>query len=791
MKKFFRTVLNIFLTIIFIILVIAVISTCVLTIYLVKFVDADVDSIISLAGNSGTPSRIYTVNSDGVLTEYAKGELSTGRDNDYAELSEISEYLKDAFVAIEDKRFYSHKGFDPVTTVKAATKYLFSQGSSPGGSTITQQLIKNLTGDDSISIKRKLREIMRAINLEKELSKDEILELYLNTIYLSQGTYGVKAAAKLYFNKLPSELTLIESAAIAAITQAPTKWDPIQNPENNAYRRDVIIQEMYNLGYISENEYSESYNKELVLNISYEKVSSATSSWYTDAVINEAILLISETYDISNRVATHYLYNSGFSIITSIDTDIQNIIEKYYQDKNLFGNYDVQSSFIIIDPETGYVLGLVGGLGEKSASRVLNRATQSLRSPGSSIKPLSVFAPALEKGIINYSSTFDDVPLKFVGSSGAPWPKNASGIYSGLVSLEYAVAHSLNTVSVKILEELGLQESFDFLTEELCFSSLVKDSDINDMTLSSLALGGMANGVTLKEITTAYSIFANNGIYTSSHCVLEIRDKSGKVIVDNTPTKKVIISESTSQTMTKLLEKVITESGGTAYGAIKKTSSLCSVAGKTGTTNENKDRWFIGYTPYCIGGIWLGYDTPESLSQIGTKEHIKVWDSVMSEVTKILETREGEKSFDYSLLIEATYCTASGKTPTRACISDARGNKTAIGYFTKETVPNQPCDCHILVGYCTEGKGIAGDECPHDTVMQVGLIVVSRSFSKNIFITDSEYTAMKLPTNYTPFISLSEPYFKNYIPKGTNVGSSNKDTVFNRYCSYHITKYNA
>lgn len=786
------TVLRVFLTILFVIIVSLTLLTLSFGVYAHFFIDSDVDGIIALAGNAGTPSKMYAVDENGQLVEYASGQISSGKSSEFATYEEMPRYLIDAFIAIEDKRFYSHIGFDVITTVKAAFGYIFSDSSGPGGSTITQQLIKNLTGDDEVSVKRKIQEILRAINLEKKMSKEDIIELYLNTIYLSQGAHGVKAAARLYFDKDISELTLNECAAIAAITQAPTKWDPIQNPENNAYRRDVILTEMLSLGFISEEEFEQAYGKPITLNTNFEKVITTTSSWYTDAVINESIMLLCDKYNVSEKVASQYIYNGGYSIIVSVIPEIQTVVEEYYKNDALFSDTDVQSSFIIIDPENGHVLAMAGGLGEKNGSRVLNRATQTLRSPGSSIKPLSVYTPAFAEGIITYSSCYDDSPV-FFGSeySKNGWPKNSSGVYSGMVDLEYAISHSLNTVAVRILQQIGLENSFDFLFDELRLSSL---SESEDKNYSALALGGMSAGVTLKDITTAYSVLANDGVYTSSKCVLKILDGSGNVIIDNKGERYTVVSEGVSQSMTKLLTKVLTNSGATAYGAVTKLTEICEAAGKTGTTDNNKDRWFIGYTPYFMGGIWLGYDTPSSLSSIPSKEHIRVWDSIMAEATELFLKREENQDnpeFDYSLLVESKYCSVSGGIPTEACRLDPRGSCVKTGFFTKDSLPEENCSMHIKINYCTSGNGVAGNACPHEDIVAVGMIVVQRSFPIEVFIKDAEYTAMNLPDGYVPYIHANEPYYKYYSKKGVYTGKSDKSSQYNRFCQSHIPRVSA
>lgn len=791
MKKSFQTVFRFLLMFFSIALVVAILAVIVGSAYLVKLYSSeDVNDIVALAGNNGEASQLYAYDENGVLVEYARGELSSGRTNDYAAIDEIPKDLQNAFIAIEDKRFYSHIGFDLITTVKATWKYITSDGSSPGGSTITQQLIKNLTGEDDISVKRKLSEIIRAIKIERQMSKESILELYLNSIYLSQGTYGVKAAAKLYFNKDVSELSLIESVAIAAITQAPTKWDPVQNPENNQRRRNVILTQMLKQGYIGKTEYDTAFNQPLELNLNYEKSDINTSSWYTDAVINETVQLLSESLGVSTKVATQYLYNGGYRITVAVNPKVQAILERYYKSSTLFTQKEVQSSFVVIDPYNGNVLGLVGGIGEKNASRILNRATQSTRSPGSAIKPLSVYLPAIDEGLIGYSSTFDDIPLYFGnGYSAYGWPENADKIYRGYVDLEYALSHSLNTVAVSVLEKVGVEESYAYL-ESLGFSTLVSSGSRNDKTLSAMALGGMTNGVSLLELTTAYTALANKGIYSEARCVLRITDKNGKLIVDRQPYKEIVAKEESAITMTKLLTSVVSQKGGTAYGAITKLTELADVAGKTGTTSNNHDRWFVGYTPYAIGGIWLGYDTPVSLSSVGSKEHLRVWDTIMSEIHSAITHSDNSFHLDESLY-EARYCAISGKIATQACLLDPRGSQAVIGYFSQENLPKETCNCHILIEYCTEGKGVAGAACPHDAIVWASLVLTERKFPIEVLVLDAQYCTILLPDAYLPCYSLNTPYYQNYIPPDSYVGKSDVVYPFNRFCSRHIPLFGA
>ncbi len=761
------------------ILILAVIG---LWLYLTYGIDSSLDKITLLSQNEGTPSKLYAINSDGSLIPYGEGQISLGTNYDYASIDTIPDDLINAFIAIEDKRFYDHIGFDYITTTKAVFKYIFSKGGSPGGSTITQQLIKNLTGNDEISIKRKLTEILMAVKLEKIMSKNEILELYLNSIYLSQGTYGVSAAAKLYFNKEVSELTLIESAAIAAITQAPTKWDPILNPENNAYRRNIILKEMYKSGKIDSQAFNEAHEQTLELTPCYDNIAIQTSSWYTDAVINEAITLLESSLNVSRKVAEHHIFRGGYQIIVAVNPTLQEYLEQVYLNETLFSTDMAQSSFVILDAQNGNVLALVGGVGEKTASRVLNRATQTIRSPGSAIKPLSVYLPAIEKGVLTYSTVIDDIPLYFDNNyDKSGWPKNANGLYQGLVNIEKAIASSLNTASVTLLEKVGLEYAHQFLKEELGISTLTD----NDFGLSALALGGMEKGTTLLETTAAYTPLANSGIYSGARCVISIVDNGGNTIVDNQPKQKVVCSEESTQILTKLLQNVITRSDGTAYNAVSKLLNYSEAAGKTGTTSYNYDRWFIGYTPLCVGGIWLGYDEQQSLENINGKAHIRIWDDIMAKAHQILNASTTKTTFSDDCLIETKFCIYSGKLAAESCYLDPRQNAIDVGYFTRDTIPTEYCATHVSIKYCQAGKGVAGNACPNESLTSVGLLLISRSFPIPITIQDSEYTAMTLPEEYTPFIDLKEPYYKYYVPHSINIGNSGNNAVFNRFCQLH------
>jgi penicillin-binding protein 1A len=808
--RIIRTAISVFISILLTILIIGIIAGCVVVcafaIYIANNIDTDVDSItLATTASGGNATRIFYYDSDGNLVEDETQRLSVSGNSYWASYEELPENLVNAFIAIEDKRFWDHNGFDLITTTKSVLRYFLPVGSNAGGSTITQQLIKNATGDDDYTIQRKVQEIFRAIALEQEIGdKTEIFEMYVNIIYLSQGCYGVQEAAHKYFNKDVSDLTLVECAAIAGITQSPTKWDPIQNPENNKYRRQVILTAMYDQGLITQAEYLEAYDQDLVIDTSETNVTTiGTTSWYTDAVISEAIDLLMDYYGVGYTYAANLLYSGGYSIVTAIDKDVQAILDKYYTDMSsssllpVSNVINVESSMIVLDPNTGNILGLVGGRGEKTESRIYNLATQATRQPGSSFKPVAVYAPAMEAGIIDYGSVYDDIPFNFgtitysstgtaVYSKPTGWPKNSNNAYRGLTTMEYAIAASKNTIAVHVLNDLGLSNSFKFLTEKLHITTLVD----SDLAYAALGLGGLTYGVTLQELTTAYTIFSNNGVYTSSRTILEIRDSSDNVLIDNKPQQEVVISEGTSEMMTKLLEGVITSTSGTAHTNVTPLSRLVDVAGKTGTTNNNYDRWFIGYTPYYLAGIWIGFEEQQTLTGTITSQHTSMWNAIMVELHQAVLARvnageESLKTFDDELLIKATYCIDSGKLITSACQADPRGNRSAVGYFTKDTLPSEECDTHVLVKYCV-GHGVAGSNCPDSGCTYVGLLKTERSFPFNIYVTDAQYTYRDLG-NTAPYKNYNYPfYWSLYTVKGTYAGRTYSTSgQYNRYCSYH------
>ncbi len=607
----------------------------------------------------------------------------------YLSYDELPEDLVHAFVAIEDKRFFEHSGVDLGRTAAAALNYLLGFSDRFGASTITQQLVKNMTGEDDISIGRKLREILCAWELERNLDKTEILELYLNVIHFSDNCDGVAAAAEHYFSKTVRELTVEECAAIAAITNYPSYYNPIRNPENNRARRDLILSEMYAQGYLTEREYQSAAARPTTLNVDSKHTQEGVNSWYVDMVIDDVIEDLMSEHDMSRAAAKHLLYTGGIRIDMAMDPQIQEIIEEYYENavrlpQNAAGE-SAQSALIAIDSRTGDILGVAGAVGKKQGNHLQNFATQTVRPPASTIKPITVYAPALEQGLITWASVYDDVPLLFKGSSQAPWPKNANRLYRGLTDVAYAVAHSTNTVALQILEEVGAEEAWRMAKEEFGLWSLLD----SDREAAALGLGQMHYGVTLRELTAAYTVFADRGIYHAPRSYYRVTDANGQILLSRDEGGRVVLSAGNAAVMTKLLEGVVREGDS----GLVTLDSYVACAGKTGTSNLEGDRWFVGYTPDIVCGVWSGYAYPEPLT--GKNPSTWIWNAVMQ---RIYSAVGGRTDFsDTDQLIEVTYCRDSGELPCELCEQDERGDRTTTGWFVPGTEPTAFCDRHALI----------------------------------------------------------------------------------------------
>ena len=609
--------------------------------------------------------------------------LGSERKKEKISFSEMPDNLKNAYVAIEDERFYSHHGVDIKRTGSAILSYIFNFGSSSfGGSTITQQLVKNLTGDNTDSVIRKVKEWGKAYELEWYFSKDEILELYLNVIYVGPNIYGVQTGAKYYFSKDATDLSLAECVFLAGINNAPNSYNPFGDADNSEKienRTKTVLSKMLELEYINQEEYSSAVEEvENGLNFKEGSIESEDGiySYHTDALINEIISDISEEKNITTDFATNYIYLSGLTINSTQNGNIQNVTEKEFQKKTYQvmsenGTDTSQSAMVIIDQSNGQVISCVGGLGEKDTARGLNRATQSVRQTGSAIKPLAVLAPALDKKIITPASIYDDTQKVFEDNYS---PENYDG-YLGEVTVRRALESSQNIPFVEIMEELKPKNSIKYL-EKMGISTLTdKDNNL------SLALGGLEKGISPLEMASAYATIANGGTYIEPTFYTTIVNRLGKTVLESNPKEKRVISQNVAYVLSELLTQPVQGANGTAtYCSI----SGMDVAAKTGTTDENYDRWLCGFTPYYTAVTWFGYDQNETVYYNNQNPAGLIWASVMKSIHSNLEGKRFEKP---SGVTEATICAETGKLANTGCPN------TYTEYFVWGTVPGT-CDIH-------------------------------------------------------------------------------------------------
>ena len=654
----------------------------------------------------------------------------------WVDLEQIPKDLQKAVVAIEDKRFYKHKGVDWHGTARAIFSTIFG-GSVQGGSTITQQLVKNVTGDNQNTVKRKVMEIYRAQELEKRYEKDEILEAYLNEVYFGYSCYGVVTASLKYFNKDVSELSLAECASLVAITNNPSLYDPLQTDwglENNRTRQLLVLGAMLEQGKIDQAAYDAAKEENVVFSNGYtilggrvdvdtskkddtdtdggdeqpeEETKTATSSqsYFTDAVIEDVAAALVEKYGLTDstnpvtgKVTTAFdqgvnmVYGKGYKIYTTQNPDYQKIAEEVCTDTsnlpytstytNSYGDKEteqLQVGMTIVDPYTGYVVAMVGGAGVKQYDRGWNWAT-SARQCGSAIKPISVYAPALDDGTINGASTIDDYPVMVL--NGSPYPKNANGRYMGLTPLHTAIARSTNTCAVRVVQEYGTSRSYDFMTNKLGFTTLTSQ---DAQQVGNMGLGGLDRGVTTEEMAAAFAAFANEGIYTAPRTFVRVEDADGNVILENEAKSSVAMKDTTAALMNSLLQEVVTAGTG-GEGRI----SGMHVAGKTGTTNNDQDRYFVGYTPYYSCAVWVGYVHNQRIVASGNPA-ASMWQKVMSRIHADLPDKD---FFSCSGLTYVKVCADSGLLATDSCAEDCRGSRVYSALVAADNAPSAYCNMH-------------------------------------------------------------------------------------------------
>ena len=750
-KVFGTMVLVLFLT--------TLIFACLFALYVKNNLSAQVDSIDGFTLDQ--TSVIYyedpKTGQDVVLRK-----LYGGANRTWVKYEDIPKNLIHACIAIEDKRFEDHQGVDWVTTLKACVKMFLGRGEA-GGSTITQQLVKNITGRDEVTVRRKLVEIFSALELEKKYTKKQIMELYLNVIALGENCEGVESASQVYFGKSVSELDLAECAALIGITNNPSIYDPYINADKNKERQVIILDQMLEQKYITQEQHDTAVAEELVLHNASGEASGDEDyySYFEDQVINDVVRDLSEKTGYDQTIVRKMLMTGGYKIYSTLNPDVQAAVEEVYQNldniPNTASSQQLQSGIVIIDNKTGDVVAVAGGVGEKQGSLILNRATQSYLSPGSTIKPVSVYAPALELGLITPATVMDDTPYSF--TDARHWPKNFDSIYRGLMNINEAVGLSINTIPVKLVAQMTPEYSFEFAKEKMGLSTLVSSyvnaagDTFSDVDLAPLAMGGLTRGVTVKAMAQAYATFANEGVYREARTYTKVVDSDGKVVLDNTQQSHVAMKDMTAWYITYMLENTVESGTGTAAQIANMT-----VAGKTGTTTSDFDRWFAGYTPYYTGVVWCGYDDPEEvvLTDSSTNPAIVLWQKVMEQVHDGLPNKEFNKPTN---VVECTVCRDSGLLMTDACREDPRGSRAVTVELSLYDVPTQNCDVHKEVEICGASGHVVNEYCKQvegNTTKTVGLLDVSRAFPvRGITVQDQAYAVPNdsLPAGYYPALS--------------------------------------
>ena len=661
----------------------------------------------------------------------------------WTDLEDIPKYLQEAAIAIEDKRFEKHHGVDWKGTTRAIVYTLFGKNVQ-GGSTITQQLVKNVTGDNEVTVKRKITEIYRALELEKRYEKDEILEAYLNEVFFGQSCYGVVTASRMYFNKDVSDLTLAECASLMGITNNPSMYDPTLSSwtrENNRERQLTILGAMLEQEKISQEEYDEAKAEDIVFSngftISGKYVGSdgtATDqepeepstddtespadeeeptikgrySWFTEAMIGDVADALVEKYGITDKVrdngttytayeqAWDMVHGKGYKIYTTQNPKYQKIAEDVCYDlsnipytssyTNSAGEQvedQLQIALTIVDPTNGYVVAMIGGAGEKQADRVWNWAVNA-RQCGSAIKPLSTYAPALDDGTINGASVIDDYPMLL---NGDVWPRNDNWRYQGLMPLHLALRQSLNTCAVRTNLAYGVDRSYEFLVNKLGFENLTYT---DSQQVGNMALGGFEKGVTTEEMAAGFATFVNEGVYTKPRTFVRVEDANGNVILENEAKSTVAMKNTTAALMNSLLQEASLQ--GTGYQA---QFPGMHIAGKTGSTNSNKDRYFAGYTPYYSCAVWAGYEHNQRIVASGNPCAV-IFQKVMKAIHEDLPDKD---FFSCAGLTSVAVCADSGMLASENCALDVRGSRVYTALVAADNAPTSVCTMHTAPSY--------------------------------------------------------------------------------------------
>lgn len=678
------------------IFLICIITGCIvgtaMGIYVMKFVNPD-DTINLRDRELNYTSVLYVKNEAGEDVELQR--LHGTENRIWVDLEKVPQNLQDAFIAVEDERFETHHGVDWKRTIAAtANLFLGFYDTQQGGSTITQQLVKNVTGEDDVRVERKVQEIFKALKLEQEYTKQDIMEAYLNEIHLGNNTNGVQAAANLYFGKDVSDLSLAECASIAAITQYPVMYNPFRYPENNKKRQEYVLQKMYEIGKITKEEYDQAMAEKLEFSMEGNTVSNGgeINSWFVDLVIDDVINDLMEQKGYTEDYATNLLYSGGYKIYTTEVPSVQAALEDVYTASDTFykkpGDVQPESAMVVMD-YNGAIVGIVGRRGEKTENRIFNLASDAHRQPGSSIKPIASYGPAIENNLINWSTIFNDSPVRKI--DGQDWPVNYYTGYYGNMTVVRALELSTNPVAVRVNELFGTKNSYNFLKDKLHFSvdgepdngvidgSLMEEKDINSP--GAMALGGLTNGVTLVEMAAAYQTFGNGGYYNKAHSYTKVVDNEGNTVLENVQSPERVFSEETASIMNLLLQDNAQKGTGR-----QSTFGSWQLAGKTGTTSDNWDHWYCGLSPYYVAVTWYGYEIPQEVTYTDTGIHpaMRPWRLAMQKIHANLEQKEFTISPN---IVAEKYCTETGMLASNNCPS------TLTGYYKKDALPGT-CTAH-------------------------------------------------------------------------------------------------
>ncbi len=711
-------------------------------------------------------------------------EISGSMRKLYYSIDEISPYLREGFIAVEDKIFYEHKGVDIKRTFMAAINYVFKRNKIFGASTITQQVIKNVSGDNQLSLKRKLEEIIRAIHIERKYSKEQILEVYLNVIPMSENIYGVGAASRAYFGKEPSELLPEEAATLIGITNAPTAYNPYINPDACKRKRDIVLSVMHIDGVIDDIQYERAAGSPLEI-IRREEREDRFDSWFVETVIDDVSTDLAAKYQLSASAARMMLLGGGYKVYTTMNIDVQNALENYFENTENFPeeiHHGLNYAMTVTDSE-GYLVGIIGRVGKKNGNRLLNHATIP-HIPGSTLKPIALYAPLIDEGLINWATVFDDVPVSFIENEGEfrEYPRNSPGVYDGLTTVKDAIRNSKNTIAVRLCNLRTPSKIFSSLKNDFLFDTLIEnDNGITDIAIAPMALGQLCRGVSLRRITESYSALACDGVWHEATSYLYVTDYNGELIINREQSEKRIFKSSTARIMSQML-MTVTDNGTANKITLK---NKVNTAGKTGTSGGNLDKSFIGYTPYFTAGIWCGFDNSEKAIPSLSKSHIEIWDEIMQLIHSNIDNK-GIKEFSTDGLYKLPYCMDSGELYTDVCIYDPRGSRKDYGYFTEDNRPKMECNRHVLCAYDSETKAIACPTCPLENIVKVALLRINdRSFPKEIVVTDAEFVCRDIDRYTERPIDYAIPYFEYTIPDGVYVGRSKSKKQFNSNCYLH------